>query len=216
MAGDIGSLYKIKQLSNFLESICKYYKLVIYIPGNHEWYTVPSYKPLSYKILEQRLEQLNKAISNLYVLNRNSIVIGKYCICGATLWTNPNNTFNKYIVRIHNITIEKYKKMHNNDLTYIKKIKEYCKVNNLKLVVVTHHPPTLKVLEENKKCKKFPHLYASNLEYLLENNIIKTWICGHTHKNFNLVINNCNIVSNQKGKRKDKVVDYSKSKIFEI
>ena len=42
LAGDIGSLYKYKQLVGFLEKLCVYFKYVVYIPGNHEFYMVPT------------------------------------------------------------------------------------------------------------------------------------------------------------------------------
>ena len=35
---DIGSLYRIKQL--LLERICKLFQVVLYVPGNHEFYAV--------------------------------------------------------------------------------------------------------------------------------------------------------------------------------
>jgi len=215
LAGDIGSLYKKEQLQTFLFEICKLFKLVIYVIGNHEWYKMTNYAPLPHQVLEQRIKDINSLISNLYILNRKSIKIGNICIAGATLWSNPMNNFNSYIVRIHKINQEKYKELHNKDLNFIINIKKYCESNNLKLLVVTHHPPTLKVIN-NKKCKKNPNIYGTNLEYLFEDDIIKAWICGHTHKNYNTVINNCKIVSNQKGKDKDKILDFSKTKFIKI
>jgi len=35
LAGDIGSLYKFNQLKGFLQNLCKYFKNVLYVPGNH-------------------------------------------------------------------------------------------------------------------------------------------------------------------------------------
>ena len=40
LAGDIGSLYKIKQLTNFFNTIQSYYKHILYVPGNNEYYRI--------------------------------------------------------------------------------------------------------------------------------------------------------------------------------
>ena len=215
MAGDIGSLYKLKQLKNFLERVCQIYKIVVYVIGNHEWYKINNIIPQKCKILQDKLEYLNSNLKNLYILNRSSIKINDVCIVGATLWTDPKQSFNNFIVRIHNITIENYKKMHQQDLNYIINMKKYCEQKNLKMLVVTHHPPSSRILD-NKKCKKNPNLYATDLEYLFDDGIINTWISGHTHKNYNIRIKNTLLISNQKGKTKDKIDDYSKTKILKI
>jgi len=85
LAGDIGSLYKIDQLKGFLEKLCPLFATVIYVPGNHEYYTVQNYEHLSMNKLLNRLYDIEKDIKNLYVLNQSSIVIDDICITGCTL-----------------------------------------------------------------------------------------------------------------------------------
>ena len=80
------------------------------------------------------------------------------------------------------------------------------------MVVVTHHPPTYKAINGAKKKKNFNSLYATDLEYLLKKENMKLWICGHTHINIDfMTANDCRVVSNQKGKSKDHIKDYSKT-----
>ena len=55
LAGDIGSLYKIKQLKGFLDILCKHFKTVIYVPGNHEYYLMTDYNHLPMEELTNRL-----------------------------------------------------------------------------------------------------------------------------------------------------------------
>ena len=55
MAGDIGSLYRYKQLYHFLEQTCKLFKYVLYVPGNWEYYMLPNYLPLNFNELTNRL-----------------------------------------------------------------------------------------------------------------------------------------------------------------
>ena len=41
---------------------------------------------------------------------------------------------------------------------------------------------------------------------------IQTWICGHVHKNFDFVSDkNCRVVSNQKGKPRDRIKNFVKN-----
>ena len=211
MAGDIGSIYKTEQLQTFLNNVCKYFEAVVYIPGNHEYYMIDNINKLDYKSLENKLGELGESIPNLFILNRKSILIGNICIAGCTLWSKPEGIVPKFIVRIFGINTDKYMDNHKVDLNYIKSMINYCKSKKYKLVMVTHHPPTYKVFSTPKN-KRFPYLYATELDYLLDKDKIHTWICGHTHKNFNFLSeNNCKILSNQKGKIKDKVFDFSKS-----
>jgi Icc-related predicted phosphoesterase len=211
LAGDIGSFYKIDQLTKFLESLCSYFQLVLYVPGNHEWYMIPEHNPLIWSTLEQRMRNIEEKISNLYILDCSSVRIGNVCITGATLWSSPANKIPPFIVRVNGMKTKEYYDKHIHDLNYLKKMMNYCKENNHKLLVVTHHPPTLKVLDDVKKRRKFISLYATDLEYLLDKNNVHTWICGHIHKNFDFYTEKgCRIVSNQKGKMKDRITDYKK------
>lgn len=212
LAGDIGSLYKIDQLRAFLEKLCRLFEAIIYIPGNHEFYTMSGYTHLSYKALENRLEGLGHTIDNLHILNRSSVRINNICIAGCTLWSNPKCMVPPFIVRVNGMTTSSYTKRHKEDLRFIKKIVGYCKEKNYELIVVTHHPPSYKALMGAKKRKQFISLYATDLEYLLNANDIKIWVCGHTHKNIDFISDKgCRIVSNQKGKPKDRIKDYLKS-----
>jgi predicted phosphodiesterase len=89
LAGDIGSFYKIEQLTKFLETLCSYFQIVLYVPGNHEWYTVPGKEKLRYETLEKRMKEIEDKIPNLNILNRSSVIIGDICFAGCTLWSNP-------------------------------------------------------------------------------------------------------------------------------
>ena len=58
MAGDIGSLYKLPQLQNFLTKVCTHFEIVVYIPGNHEYYMIDNIPKLNFQSLEHKLEEL--------------------------------------------------------------------------------------------------------------------------------------------------------------
>lgn len=223
LAGDIGSLYKFTQLKGFITKVCKLFEIVIYVPGNHEYYVQHdnNCKPVSFSVLENRLKSLESEISNLYILNQQSIIIDDVCIVGCTLWTNPEIEIPKFMIPIYGIDNYSYYEKHKKDLMYINKMSNYCNSKNLELVVITHHCPTYKVLnnnmeKKNKKKDKYVSLYVSNLDYMIENSNINTWICGHIHQNFDFSVGNTRIVGNQRGKPKDRIYDFSKSFIVNV
>ncbi len=217
LAGDIGSLYKINQLEGFLKKVCEYFKTVIYVPGNQEFYIVPEIEPVSMNQLTIRLYEIENNIENLYILNQSSLVIDDICITGCTLWSDLKVKIPKFIVRIHGINNIIYEKKFENDVKYIKKMINYSQANNLKFVAITHYCPTYKVLENSNKRDKYVSLYTSELDYLLTNEQVHTWICGHVHKNFDFnTENGTRVVGNQLGKPKDNIKDYSKNFIVKI
>ena len=217
LAGDIGSLYHINQLQNFLKKLCGAFEAVCYVPGNYEFYTWKTSHPVSMDILLKRLHCIAEKIPNLYILNRSSIKIGNVCIAGCTLWSDPLIKIPKYLVRINNMDNSLYKSLHDRDLRYIEKMISYCAKKRMKLVMVTHHVPTFKVMPSNRRRRDldFSSLYATNLESLLQSNI-SAWICGHIHRNFDEIVGSTRLVGNQKGKPKDKITDYEMKKIVTI
>lgn len=222
LAGDIGSLYKYKQLKHFLEHICPYFKATIFVPGNHEFYLQDGYKPQSLENLTIQLYALQNNIKNLYILQQSSIAINDILFVGCTLWSKCLINIPRYIVRIPDINTLSYIQKHDSDVSYLKKIITWnnsMKKNGngvKKLVVITHHCPTEKVLAPNTKKDKFKSLYVSDLEYLINKENVHTWICGHIHQNFDFTLNGTRIVGNQKGKPKDKIHDFSKEFLIDF
>lgn len=218
LAGDIGSLYRTSQLSAFITKLCKLFKAVVYIPGNHEYYTYKSEPRVNTNVLKSRLHALKHELNNLYILDTSSIVIDNtVCIAGCTLWSDLTCKLPRFIVRIHDINTERYRAEHEFCVQYVNNMIDYCQHNKYKLVMVTHYPPTYTVLKHAKKRKKFESLYASNLDYLLHKDKVHTWVCGHVHSNFDFVTKEgCRVVGNQKGKVKDKITDYNKEFVVSI
>ena len=218
LAGDIGSFYKCAQLKEFLERLCIYFKIVIYIPGNHEYYYVNGYTKSSMEQLYNNFVKEASSIQNLHILNCSSVQIEDVCILGCTLWSKPQISIPPFIVRIQEMDTITYNNIHNNHLIYIKKMMKYCKRKSIKLLVVTHHCPTFSVITSKKRLNdKYISLYATNLDNLLKKENVHTWIAGHIHINFDLITEGgTHLVGNQLGKNKHIAKNYNKSKIIEI
>jgi len=217
LAGDIGRIHKYNQLKNFLTDVCFRFDTVIYVPGNSEFYQVKGVPQKTIKELLEDLDKIKLSLKNLYILNRSSITIDDVCIAGCTLWSEPKVEIPKFIVRIKNFPTSVYRETHRKDLQYIKDMKIYAKKENLKLLVITHHAPTSRLLKDYQLEKdKYKSLYYSDLEYIFTDGLIHTWIHGHTHYNIELKIHKTLITSNQKGKPKEKTKNFVKEKIIFI
>lgn len=216
LAGDIGRITRFEQIKSFLKDVCSKFKLVLYVPGNQEYYKVDGMKRYTMDEINLKLKQLKKEISNLHILNRKIVIINDVCILGCTLWSYASVPVPKFIIKIPDMTTEKYNNLHKKELEFIKKGIEYAKSKNLKLLVVSHHCPSFDFIQD--KTTQFSCFYASNLDYLFndETNSIHTWVFGHCHKNFDVDINGTHFLSNQKGKGKTLADNFSKNKIFEV
>lgn len=217
MAGDIGSVYKPIQLIKFLRKVCKLFKMVVYVPGNHEYYVMPDIPPKPFYILQERLRDICKGIPGLYLLDNDSLLIDNVYIAGTTLWSDPKIQLPRYLVRIHGMNTDKYKSLHNDSVEYIEQSISYCKKNGYKLLMISHYPPTYDVLKGTSKRVRLHSMYATDMEYLLSRDNVDTWVCGHVHKNFDFITTlGTRVLGNQKGKPKDKIDDFSKEFLFAV
>ena len=223
LAGDIGSCYRYSQLRNFLKKLCHEFKLVLYVPGNHEYYFIPNTtRRMPMEFMNRMIHSLSVLIPNLVILDRVSVIIGNVCIAGCTLWSDPKVSMPSFYTRLHGMDSEKYKNKFDIDLKFINDITEYCKEKGHELMMVTHYCPHeySRLTEEHgydKDKEELKSLYMTDLMHMMNGNVIKVWIYGHTHINCDIVSSNgTRIVSNQKGKAKNNVYDFSDQFIVEI
>jgi predicted phosphodiesterase len=218
LAGDICRLHKRKMLEKFLHQVCPMFQAVLYVMGNHEYYWVKGCIPKTMEELFSVMTEIKEGIPNLYILNRDTVVIDDVCVAGCTLWSRTVANVPKNVVKIHEMNTCKYNSMFQEDLAFLEQAISFCQNKNLKLVVVTHHCPTYTVCDKvrDRKRAKYESLYASNLEYLMAENKIHTWVCGHIHKNFDIKINGTRVVANQKGKPREQLENFHKEKVIVI
>jgi predicted phosphodiesterase len=209
LAGDIGSLYKMEQLEKFLQELSAFQK-ILYIPGNHEFYITKDIKPKPFNALLRDLFDLEKRIPNLIVMNCNSVIIDNIEFIGCTLWSDlGENFFPKYRVRIYGFSNIVYQQQYEKNLHWLKRTLGRSIIKDR--VVITHYPP---VNLTNRD--KFSYLYSNELEYLLKPSNMVIWNFGHIHVNYMYSKNDVLLITNQKGRVKDKVVDYGKNFIITL
>jgi Icc-related predicted phosphoesterase len=233
LAGDIltAKLLDTKRTDKEARKLAKYmktrfkpqlldkYNLVLYVPGNHEYYgsmykdTIPSI-----------IGWFNAHnFNNIFVMNNNHYERNGVIFIGATLWTDflggnyhvmnaCQRGMNDYrIIGDHNvdgsnkftsttvpINAEFAFTRHQFSRQYINTVSKMHP--DKPVVVITHMAPTFNSINKHHSGNDLDGAYASDLSNLiLDNPNIKVWIHGHTHENVDYMVGNCRVLSNQLG-----------------
>jgi hypothetical protein len=193
LAGDICSawdpLYK-----SFLAWCSRHWHLVIFITGNHEYYPPEGFL--------YTLDQTDTYIRSIALPNTIFLQAGQSYIVpgtrlrfvGATLWSaidpviwdeaaEKKGDFKRTYVD----TPMGVRNTHPSDTTALHALHKAYLTSAISplqketLVVVTHHMPTLNLLEPRFRGERWHSCYTSADDELLAPNV-KVWICGHSHR----------------------------------
>lgn len=181
---------------------------VIYILGNHEYYGQAYPKHIS------KLKEMTQG-SNVHVLENDSFISGGVVFLGCTFWTdfelfgNPRIAgyfATQNMTDYHSIRINpSYSKLRSIDTAGIHYRSRYWMAEQLrmhkgaKIVVVTHHIPSVKSLPEDYDDDLLSAAYASDLDDFVENSGACLWIHGHKHKRRDYFIGKTRIICNPRG-----------------
>ena len=211
IAGDISD--SIDDSVNFLNTISKHYKKILFVDGNHEH--VNKY-PLLYdtKYIQTLINNQNiHYLSNSPYIINNTAFIG---CCGWWDYDNSNhqtikenhNYFNNWINHftiddsiefINNVTLKANKEYEYLDYN-IEKLNQDTNINNI--IIVTHTLPNINLCNELSNLDTGTHL-NTKLDKLLKYNKITHWIFGHTHETYNKKVNNIQFICNPRGRPED-------------
>ena len=187
-------------------------KEVIYVAGNHEYY--------SNEINRTRLELRAMALRfGINFLDRNSINIRGIRFLGCTLWTDfnlyNNSDLGKSVVGYgmndyrgaikcsdaedgyFNANLSE--KLHYEDRAWL--VSEL-NIEYTPTVVVTHHAPSFQSVHKKYRYGNDVYMncgYASNLEHIMEKYSPKLWIHGHTHDSHDYIVNKTRVICNPRG-----------------
>lgn len=84
LLGDIGSPYDTK-LEEFIGWCAQRFKYVVYIPGNHEYYS--QYAEPHY-LVHERLIAICQKFMNVHLLDNKTFVVDDVVFIGSTLWSD--------------------------------------------------------------------------------------------------------------------------------
>lgn len=187
---------------------------VLYVPGNHEFYSGHLDKTLS-----KMRSEAAKTKGQVTVLERESIVIGEVKFLGATSWTD----FSIHGERLYSAldaervmsdytkirATTKYRQLIPSDLIRINEEtrdwlrRELAMPFAGKTVVISHHAPSpLSIPEWRRKCKdELNPAYANDWtkEAFWSPDHIDLWVHGHIHQACDYKVNGVQVVCNPKG-----------------
>lgn len=181
---------------------------VLYVMGNHEYYGEALPKHLV-KLKEQATG------TNIHILENEAITIGDVTFLCCTLWTDFNlfgdpriagfeatQTMTDYQKIRVSPTFRKLRSVdtagiHQNSINWLKQ--ELEKYRKQKLVIVTHHAPSMFSVPEQFKEDILNAAYASHLDEVVAKSGAKLWIHGHTHTQFDYKIGDTRVICNPRG-----------------
>lgn len=197
LAGDIGNT-ECRHLHPFLADLSRQAKkfsedaVIIYVPGNHEYYTnkaVPA---------DQKLKSLQKLVGlfpNIYLLEQDTKTIGHIEIIGCCLWCSPLETcdVNDYKAVYESpgrmVTTETMRAWNTAARIFIRRaIDTPTSPQVTKRVLVTHFMP---FMNQDIPHSRYPldplmdALFGNTLYDVLSE--VDVAICGHTHQRLDFV-----------------------------
>ncbi|MBI5441072.1 MAG: metallophosphoesterase family protein [Deltaproteobacteria bacterium] len=184
-------------------------KPVIYVPGNHEFYTHDVDTALS------RLRAEGRRSGHVHVLANDTWTYQGVRFVGTTLWTDfalfgperANLAMNHcqrsmrdfQVIRQgwRRLTPEGWAGLHTENLGWLSSIlSEPCPGPT---VVVTHHLPSRRSVVTEYRTALLSAAFASDLEYLIGRNHARLWIHGHTHRSLRYRLKGTEVVCNPRG-----------------
>lgn len=190
-----------KIVNDFFSKCNELYKNVIYVLGNHEYYSGEFFDVLP------GIKEITQG--KAHVLNDECITIDGVKFIGSTLWTDVNNcnpltcislkqAMSDFRVIRYDNTIFKPEdsyKLHTEAMNFLnREVNQDC-------IVVTHHAPSIKSVHQMySKDKEMNHGFYTNLEdFIVSRPEIKYWIHGHMHNNSDYFVGNTRVMCNPIG-----------------
>jgi len=213
---------------DFLKRVSFQFPHVIYVAGNHEFYSDGKFF--------QGIEQLRTACAyhdNVYFLERDTKVINDIVFVGGTLWTDMNK-FDPLTLHSIRDMMNDYRATVNDQAGYRKlKPADTCERHKMtreyislvadenkdkKVVVVTHHSPSFQSMHSMYAVNYIMNgAYHSDLsELILNRPQIKLWTHGHTHHPFDYMIGECRVVCNPRGYEGYENTGWDEDKVIEV
>ncbi len=200
-------------------------KEVIYVLGNHEFYKKATPR------LFHKLREKAKG-SNIHVLENESISLGGVRFLGCTLWTDFGllGSLDASIVAA---------KLYMNDYSKIRLSPQYRKIQpsftvvwhkqskkwlqkefdnreEEKMVVVTHHAPSIRSIPPGIHNDPLSACYASDMIDFVSSSKTKLWVHGHIHTVGDYHIGETRVVCNPRGYPDEPVKGFDPALTIEI
>jgi predicted phosphohydrolase len=225
LAGDIGKLSEQK-FFEFIKYCSENWQHVLYVMGNHEYY---SSHPID--TINRKMRELFAIFPNIHLLDNEYIEIDNYIFYGFVGWTEPIFSHSPIAAQYINdynlikgkrgkkITVDEIRELSIEGVT---KFKEFITTTeSTNVIVITHFPPLREGTSDPKYSGNMLNGYFTWDNMLKQNGIgmrfaskIKCWCSGHTHWSYDFLRNGVRFIANQLGYTDEFVV--SNDGVFEI
>jgi Calcineurin-like phosphoesterase len=236
LLGDIGYTCDTR-LFEFLEEQLRHFQIVFFLLGNHEPYgtSFPAAKALV-KTFAARMDVMHGSsnIGRFVFLDRTGFEIDEgMTVLGCTLFSRVSeeqvNTVRMFVTDFSSIEdwdVCDHNKAHDSDVEWLNAQVKSITENEpaRKIVIFTHHSPTLAEAATDPKHKEDSAQVISGFATDLSNEIcwsvaqVKLWAFGHTHFNcdFEDPLTKKRVFANQKGYRRAESLTFDATKTVSI
>jgi len=183
---------------------------VVYVAGNHEYYgeTLPN--------RTHRLRDEARA-SGVHLLENESLVLGDTVLLGCTLWTDFALHGNVQAAaleaewrvtdyrrvwfdsagRYRRLRAHDTARLHAQSLAWLRE--EIARHEGKKIVVITHHAPSLCSIPEGLRKDLLSAAYASALDEFVASSGVDLWVHGHVHGSADYRLGSTRVLCNPRG-----------------
>ncbi len=208
LAGDIGHDAD-GSLAGVLQYASSHWSEVVYVMGNHEFYKADGRPRRTCEEVEAAVAAVVASFPNVHLLCHSSpewLWPGSptpVVFIGSTLWAHVKpsspaaygmNDFRYACITPASMSSmwERDKKAIGARLAHWRSVRELSEgedSSGLKIVVVTHHMPSLSLIAPKFLGSRLSDAFASPCDFLLEG--VAAWVYGHTHDANQLMLGDC-------------------------
>ena len=197
MAGDIMYLNFYDNVKNKLEKLLEKYKRIIYVVGNHEFYTssIDTVK----RVVERVREVLPEDRISIVIEPRRINIEGQDFLCGP-MWYRDKDGNNKYFEDLmndkHYIRGFLPTWVYGQNLMFEHLVNGQMTKND---IVVTHYLPSHQCVHPYYKNSSLNRFFVCEMDELILDRKPKLWLFGHTHSPIDTMIGETRVVCNPHG-----------------
>lgn len=201
MAGDICPFVEQTRMKCFLDEVCKRFKKILYVFGNHEYY--------GSEYGNNVINNFLKTYKNLIALDDSIHEENGNVFIGTTLWTKFTKVelMMECARRIGDYRAIKYKQgiltpidtanFHDRHINFLTKALNDTK--GKKQIVITHHVPSEQSSHPMYRNSVINEAFFTNLEKFILKHQPSLWIHGHMHTSSDYMIDKTRIICNPYG-----------------
>jgi len=177
-----------------LDYLCDQAPMVIYLPGNHEYY-----KAVSTAYVDDRISEIESELTNLKVLRTNEVFLYEdKRFIGDTMWfpNIPEVEINKGCINDTFLIKDLLPWAYNKNTDFRNWVSKECRKGD---IVITHHLPTNECQPVQFRNHETSPYFVSDMKDIITANEPSVWIFGHTHSRRDFTEHNTRLLCNAIG-----------------